>query len=71
MVEMSYQASTNEPPSPVTGDSISISNSQCSFRGSRLSCTNICVIYLYTMNFFWDNFKEYSTVQKFWVCKIF
>lgn len=34
-----HQASTKEPPSPLTGDSISISNSQWSLRGSLLSCT--------------------------------
>lgn len=32
-----YQASTKDPPSPLRGHSISISRSQWSFRGSRLS----------------------------------
>lgn len=33
-----YLASLNEPPSPLSGLSISISNSQWSFLGSRPSC---------------------------------
>lgn len=33
-----HQASTKEPPSPLTGDSMSISNSRWSLRGSLLSC---------------------------------